>query len=61
MPFLKAGSEFLINATMVASQSQSRVAALADGPFVVTSMDNSTSGGDTSGEAGLRTNLTSPS
>jgi hypothetical protein len=43
--------EFLVNTTMLNSQYQSNVTALADGRFVVTFTDASQSGGDTSGNA----------
>jgi Ca2+-binding RTX toxin-like protein len=47
------GGELLVNTTTVATQSAPRVAALADGRFVVTWMDLSQTGGDTQ-EAAIR-------
>jgi hypothetical protein len=47
----KSGSEFLINTTTAANQSDSSVAALSNGAFVVTWTDSSATGSDTSGSA----------
>jgi Ca2+-binding RTX toxin-like protein len=47
----KSGGEFLVNTTATASQSDSGVAALSNGGFVVTWTDSSATGGDTSGAA----------
>jgi RTX calcium-binding nonapeptide repeat (4 copies) len=43
--------EFLVNTTTLNDQSESRVTALADGRFVVTWIDSSQTGGDTSSNA----------
>jgi len=55
----KAGAEFLVNTTVVGSQSQSSITALADGRFVVSWSDFSAKGGDTSGLA-IRAQIIDP-
>ena len=49
-PF-KFGSEFLVNTTTLASQSQPSITGLADGRFVVSWTDESATGNDTSNSA----------
>jgi hypothetical protein len=48
---VKSGAEFRVNTSTLNSQEASSVTALADGRFVVTWTDGSTSGGDTSSTA----------
>ncbi len=45
------GSEFLVNSTTSGDQTQAEVAARSDGGFIITWVDASASGGDTSGNA----------
>ena len=47
----KSGAEFLVNTTTASSQAEPAITALANGRFVVTWTDTSSSGGDTSGYA----------
>ena len=47
----KSGSEFLVNTTTTNNQEQPSITALADGRFVATWADNSSTGGDTSNSA----------
>ena len=46
-----SGAEFLLNTTVTSDQSQPTITTLADGRFVVAWVDNSQTGGDTSGYA----------